>query len=190
MQVLLWNVEGAKSTLATEDADISNVTLIIFVETMCLQELNVDQFKCINQKAIRPVRGRPMGGITIGVNKKYQVKISNVKKTDRTVTVKLQFPRNALYVIAGYFPPQTEVDEIVSDLSESLPLQYGEQILLCGDFNCRLDIYDGRGSQLVEMLYNLGLVCLSDPKTHTYYAPNGKSTIDLAFATFAASSAV
>ena len=54
MQVLLCNVEGAKSTLATDDIDLSDMTIIVLVETMSLEELNIESFKCINQKETTP----------------------------------------------------------------------------------------------------------------------------------------
>ena len=122
---------------------------------------------------------RPKGGITVAINKKYQVKISNTKKPKHTIAMKLQFDSVCIFIIAEFFPPQTDVYEILSDITDAIPSQVNIPSLLYGDFNCRLKITGDIGSQLLDMLEHLDLHCMSDPTVHTYHAPNGKSVVDL-----------
>ena len=45
-----------------------------------------------------------------------------------------------------------------------------------------LDVDDGRGDQLVDLMLNIGFGCINDPTKPTFHASNGTSVIDLVFA--------
>ena len=58
--------------------------------------------------------------------------------------MKLQFDSVCIFIIAAFFPPQTDVYEILSDITDAIPSQVNIPILLCRDFNCRLKITGDR----------------------------------------------
>ena len=54
-------------------------------------------------------------------------------------------------------------------------------VIVCGDFNCRIDHSNQRGVDLLAFFSANDFECLNDPTKGTYVAHNGWSTIDLIF---------
>ena len=87
-------------------------------------------------------------------------------------------------VINCYYCPGTEVEDIVEDILREVDhTDTGKRVIVCGDFNCRIDIpnLDARGDSLATGLATKGLALCSSPLPHTFVGMNGKSTIDLVF---------
>lgn len=85
-----------------------------------------------------------------------------------------------MIVTAAYFPPRTEVPDIVEELAEHDERARTAPVIIYGDFNCRMDATDPtRGEQLEEAMEALGYSLVNDKRKHTYFCQNGASTIDL-----------
>ena len=179
MNILFWNIEGAKTKLdMIPDSRLNSFDILILVETFAVDDLEIEHFITLNQNATKPPMGRPMGGITIGINKRLKVLPRIIAADHQFLGIHLK-PLN--YCVYGaYFWPNTELEEIVNPLSELLQ-QTDCETVICGDFNCRTDRRNPRGEELVEALSSLEFECLNDLDEPTYICTNGKSTIDLVF---------
>ena len=155
MKILLWNIEGAKIKLQIlSDFTLQQYDILVLVETFATKDLEIEFFTTLNQRAIKPVTGRPMGGITIGVNKRLNMTAKITASDHQFLCVELA-PVN-LRIIGAYFWPHTELDEIIHPLAD-LILKTNHITVLCGDFNCRTDQNNPRGEELVDALSSLTL---------------------------------
>ena len=50
---------------------------------------------------------------------------------------------------------------------------------MAGDFNCCIDSDHKRGRELMEFCEVFNFICLNESHIYTYFAPNGRSTIEL-----------
>ena len=86
--------------------------------------------------------------------------------------------------LTSYFQPCTKLEDISFDISEGLSrIDKEELTIIAGDFNCRLDRGE-RGTDLLDILWELGFACVKSSQAPTYYCHNGRSAIDLVFTNY------
>ena len=67
LKVLFWSMEGEKTKLnMLLDYRHQQFDIIIMVETFATEDLEIEPCTTRNQKAIKPMAGRPIDGIIIG----------------------------------------------------------------------------------------------------------------------------
>ena len=130
-----------------------------------------------NCRAVKHPIGRPSGGISIGLKLYINWNAAEVYTNENIVCVKTDH----VSIIACYFQPNTDILDIIGNISKAVEKLPPNQPLICtGDFNCRLDV-GNRGYELTHSLYDAGLQCLNDPNAKTFVSSQGSSTIDLTF---------
>ncbi|XP_018497357.1 uncharacterized protein LOC108865137 [Galendromus occidentalis] len=140
------------------------------------KELIVPKYKGYFSEA-KKTEGRPSGGLAIFVGPRFaQSKV--MFKSDHIIGVEIG---DTTYATA-YFSPNTPVAEIILEVHELIMNQSTTSIVMYGDFNCRIDGREQRGVDLSEALGHLNLRLMNDPQEMTYIAHNGRSAIDLIFA--------
>jgi hypothetical protein len=149
----------------------------MFVETMLVTDMVSNDRLWFNRTANQGVRGRPYGGISIGLNSDKNWKANIIKANDNLVFVK----SSSICLMSCYFSPGTPVDTILAEIVDAMLLRPSDiPTLIGGDFNCRLD-KGNRGQELQRSLSDIGFVCISDPCVSTYISHQGTSVIDLVF---------
>ena len=182
----MWNVEGLKSLLRSSPmSDMFEKADIILVTESLVSDaaFSLPDFYAFIQPAPRAVMG---AGLIIFSKPFLRPRL--LSKSETHVAVQT----NALTIIGFYFPPSTELDHVLLSVSEvisSVP-DHAENLVVLGDFNCRLDS-GHRGECLQEMLCEqFNLLLRNDPKCKTFRGPQGSSVIDLIFSSKRTSSEV
>ena len=176
LKCLFWNVEYLKSvTKKAPEVDLyDKADVIMLCESMCTEE---EARETLQNYFVRTV-GRDKDGCR-GIIIASKVESTVTSQSANHMAVRI----GRVLFVALYFTPDTQVADIILKLSEiNSQRNKGEPALLCGDFNCRIDDGQGRqrGEDLEEALSDMEYQLLND-NSHTYIAPNGSSTIDLAF---------
>ena len=119
LMILFWNIEDSKTQLNTLlDYRQEKFDIMILVETFATENIEIEFFTTSNQKAIRRMAGRPMGGVTIGNNKGLKMTTIITAAEKQSLCVEAQPPT---YCKNGpYFWPQTELDEIIHLVADSV----------------------------------------------------------------------
>ena len=126
---------------------------------------------------LSPASQRSLGGIGIAVLLKPSLR----GRTKSLSPNHLHVACDAINIITCYFPPNTDVGDIIFDVTEVLSeIDPTRPTLLCGDFNCRTD-KGKRGQTLSSELANLGFHLANNPYQPTYRSGDGRSCIDLTF---------
>lgn len=119
--------------------------------------------------------GRPSGGL-IGLFSQ-SLSPTLVSKNDSCLTVRT----NNFISLLFYFVPDESVADIILVINQELTkVNDEENILVAGDFNCRID-QGNRGKTLIEHLITLGFELVNNTSEKTYISPQGESLIDLLF---------
>src|SRR5690606_36560160 len=129
-----------------------------------------------HQKAQRfSARGRASGGIIVAV--RAQIESSIVATCPEYMVVRIP----GAYLLVFYFQPGTTVEIIVNEVLSAthLCLESSSLLIILGDFNCRLDNFNVRGSTFKEEIENQCLRIMNDDSVFTYIWPNWTSTIEL-----------
>ena len=152
--------------------------IVVYTETMATCEYCATGRLWVNSLATQGERGRPSGGISIGLNVNRNWLADKVFQSKHMVCVRTR----VLAIVACYYPPNRDVSDILDDLADGIAKlsNCGTPILIAGDFNCRIDS-GTRGHELSSALNDIGFTCHNDPAHHTYISKQGVSTIDLIF---------
>lgn len=168
--------------MKTNNIDFHENDIIALCETFHSKPASIEGFNVIEVLAQKGQgRGRPVGGLILATKSAIQAQVVSVSQ----VHIHAVLPNIRTHVVSTYFAPDTDVDEIslsIADILRNIPS--GEDTILLGDFNCRIDA-TSRGKDLEEALGQWDLLLHSDPKLPTYeqLTSNGtrSSSIDLMF---------
>jgi len=182
-KALLWNVEGLKHVLSVLPTSVfDEYDLLLFCETFSIASSNnfirgFYSFDCFAQKK---ARGRPAGGVSIFVSPSLTPAFTTFCENN-VIAVCLS---DGTAIILAYMRPKQEVTEILELLLAALDsLPDAKCTLIAGDFNCRIDESPPKAKTqaLLDALNSRNFSLLNDASIKTYLAPNGSSTVDLAF---------
>jgi hypothetical protein len=182
---MLWNVEGLKGTLKNIHLDyvefFKNFDLLCFTETFCIEKtVNIPGFYSVNLMGSKGEWGRPKRGISIF----FSNRLGNVKNKifikDCTVICTFQ---NFVVILCYFNPAMTSLDitEEILEAMNSVRDFKNQNVILLGDFNCRVDIDCDKGKAILEITEKLGLVLANSRNIKTYGNDAHGSTIDLVF---------
>ena len=178
VKIVLWNIEGAVKTLDSSCHDFSTHHIVALTETLSTTGVLSSDRTWINSVARKNSIGRPSGGLAIGLSDAVAWRENTCFLSNSIIavdTVRFVF-------CVCYFQPKTAIIDIIDDFTRALSSisPCTKLLLVCGDFNCRLDS-GSRGEDLVEAMFTCGLTCVSDRQAMTYIAPQESSCIDLVF---------
>ena len=181
LKIILWNIEGAKTNIPLLTNNELDTDFLLLTETLAKDDISclLPGFYCYFAEAVKPQRGRPMGGLSSCVSKSPDCRSTEVYGNENMLCVSVTL----LTIVVCYYPLNTCVDDILLDICQFLDtVPTCAKILLGGDFNCRIDGDHRRGEILCKNLQFAGLNCINSPENCTYYSHNGSSTTDLFFA--------
>ena len=176
-----WNIEGLRGALKNSSERIP----LLNGDVVCLQETFVenvtDDLRYLVSEynwQISPAisfGSRPRQGIVILAKQHIQLNVLNKSALHLAVNI------GSLNIISFYFPPNTEIETILLEVTNALSqIHHDKPTIVCGDFNCRTDL-GSRGEALNKMLQSYGFNLCNDPNVPTYISPTGNSCIDLIF---------
>ena len=157
-----------------------NTYFNLLTETFATADIHLDLHFTYCLKAKKLTRGRPTGGILIGITKRINEKDQLLRETSIVLAIEL----SVCVLVTVYFKPDTDVTEIFAELLPVITACTNRKINLGGDFICRLDNNSQRGQDFVDNLSHLGLRVLISHYAPTYKCHNGQNTIDLIFVNF------
>ena len=168
VSMLCWNVEGARGYVRRtgENRLEGGEEILALVETFVEREEDsvelrgAKQYHALAER--KEERGRASGGCMIAVRGGLRSRLN--RRTGRVVSVRVDMG----VVVAGYFPPGTEVEEIVEEVGQHVGGLEGGAIVY-GDFNCRLDNGGERGLRLREAMESMGFTLLNEEGEMTYF---------------------
>ena len=178
---MTWNIEGLKGAISNSP----ETDPLLDSDFVCLQETFVDEI-VENLRALLPKYNWTISpAFNIGPKLRQGIAILSKQHLQTTVLSKSKYHlavrTESLNILTFYFPPSTEVDNILLQVIQTLSnISHDRPTILCGDFNCRAD-EGSRGRELIETLKNYGFNFCSDPNVSTYVSPNGNSCIDFIF---------
>ena len=146
---------------------------------MDINETEITAFTCYSSPAGSHDVRRPSGGIVIAISKNIQSSSCIIFRSQHVLIVKVKNCK--MNFLVSYFQPCTKLYHVIFDISERLSrINKEEFTIIAGDFNCRLDRGE-RGTDLLDILWELGFACLNSSQAPTYYCHKGRSAIDLVF---------
>ncbi|KAI0980772.1 hypothetical protein GJ496_010876 [Pomphorhynchus laevis] len=167
--ILLHNVEGLNYLLpAGYLTFLQEFDLILRNETLCTDPVALKEFQCVNINAVLKGKGRPSGGIVIGLSSAFTD--WRVLETDNCLCV----AGKPFSIICSYFRPLTSLSYIKSEISEILnQLDCRLPMMLAGDFNLayKIDV-SCPANKFAEFLLYFGLNLRSFPNQWTYASHN------------------
>ena len=176
---MTWNIEGLRSAIlkSPENDPFRNSDIV------CLQETFVDEVNDNLRSLLPAYKWELSPAFAVGTKlrqgicilTKQHIKVTILGKSNYHLAINI----GLLNIVSFYFPPSTEVADVVLEISNVLSqISHNQSTLLCGDFNCRTD--EGkRGVELLATLKNFGFLCCNDINIPTYISPNGNSSVDL-----------
>ena len=174
----MWNVEGLRGLMnkSPESELFDDADIIVATETLLVDEcFGIPGYYSFIEPAPRPTMGHG-----IAIFSKPHLSPVLLSKSPHHVTV----TSADMILVAFYFPPQFDIDDLimeVADVVASLPWGNGKNVVVMGDFNCRLDCGD-RGEVLQEVLrQQFALELRNQASVTTFRGPQGSSVIDLVF---------
>ena len=171
-------MEGLKSALALTNNNFLHAhDIIILVETLTTKPLEINGFYAQHIPATQGPRGRPKRGTSCFFKPKLGRLLSTHQDQDALV---MNFAN--LSVIAMYVEPLTPIEDIIEAIMTALRhVTTGQNIIVAGDLNCRLDVISHRSNELLDMMAEEGFTLVNNADERTYFAHSGCSTIDLIF---------
>ncbi|KAI5755637.1 hypothetical protein M8J77_018542 [Diaphorina citri] len=160
LKILNWNIEGFKNATncSPEKNLFKDADLIILTETLNTDDLiQIPGYYRITVPAEKPDVGRPVGGIAIFYKPFLNLNQVNVKQN------RIHANSSIGTILCYYFNPETNIEDIVEDLTEDLSNIENETCIIAGDFNCRMDTTNQKGSTLLEKNVSLLLVTFDNP---------------------------
>ena len=158
-----------------QETDISTLT-----ETYVTSDrvTNVPNHYNVHAYAKRNELGR-LSGDVLCLIKAHLAPFKIIHKEDNVKALSTK----ACMVISAYFNPTTKDLEIIDTLSNvfgKIQSEEAKNIILQGDFNCRIDKPSCKTKAALEFLQEEGFQLQSNDIS-TYMCHNGKSTVDLTF---------
>lgn len=155
---------------------IEETDVLILTETFLTEKTDITGFYNIHTYA-QPTAGRPAGGVSCLV-KGTMGKLEKTHKGKNLVIVKTTIAT----IICIYIPPGTTTENTTEIISHAIEqTRNDENVILAGDFNCRIDKPSIKTEILINTLEEEGLRLINKKEMPTYVAPNGTSVIDLVF---------
>ena len=178
INILLWNVEGLKSALnLAADNILQKQDILILVETLTTKPIELPGFYSQHIPATQGARGRPKRGISCYFKPQLGEIISAHQDQNALV---INF-RN-LSIIAIYVEPLSPIEELIATTMSAIrQVTPGNNVILAGDLNCRVDNDNNRSGELLDLMTEEGFILVNKTEDRTYFAHTGSSTIDLIF---------
>ena len=143
-----------------------------------IQEPVIPNFLVLDVPAVKQQHGRPMRGLAISIKTRLCSKYTTTHLSTDSLVISL--PDISTSRCCIYSPSNTNPDNIQYNISNCLVnIPRNDTIIMTGEFNCRIDSDHKRGHELIELCEGFNLTCLNESHIYTYFAPNGRSTIDL-----------
>lgn len=177
--VINWNIEGFTNAIRSAPARdlFAKADVVCLTETFAYYKVNLQGYYTFSIDACKAERGRPSGGLCILAKPRMQPKIH--RGSEKCIAIDTVIGK----IFCFYFKPDTDIQDITQCLTEHLANCSGK-IMINGDFNCRVDNDNPRGSQLLQTMRQLGYELVSNAREYTYIAHNGRSSIDLSFTNY------
>ncbi|KAJ9575493.1 hypothetical protein L9F63_007643, partial [Diploptera punctata] len=149
---------------------------MILTETFLTEDIELQGYYAIHALAT-PTEGRPAGGVTCFI-KGRTGDIEGITKEENMIIVQT----STVTIIGIYIQPSAPIENIIDKISTAIEQTKADKnVILAGDFNCRLDKETAKTHILLETLEEEGFKIANTKDTPTYFAQNGHSTIDLVF---------
>jgi hypothetical protein len=151
---------------------------MIFAETYLGKHFQIPGFYAKHLFGVKSKSNATRRGVSIYFNNKTGNLISH-QTTEHLLILKFEY----FTVIGAYFDPETSKIDMCEALLECFEsLESIENVILAGDFNCRMDNGSQEGKDLLDITewYKLKLANKSKSQL-TYICEKGGSTIDLIF---------
>lgn len=179
IRCLLWNVEGLNGVVSVVPNNwFSPYDVVILTETFLTSYLHIQGKYAIHNFASQGDRGRPKGGISCLLSPRLCPFVV-VHRTDNLLMVQT----TVCWIISVYFQPEWKSYEIIQEINTALTqADNKKQVIIGGDFNCRIDEYQNeKAMTVIQYLEEEGLTLHNKRNEQTYIGPNGSSCIDLLF---------
>ena len=179
--MMTWNIEGLIGAIrnSPENQPLLNMDVV------CLQETFVEKITDDVRRLLPDYNWEISSAIISGLKPRQGIAILTKQHIQVSVLSKSVFHLavniGVINVISFYFPPGTEVANVIMEIINVLSRTSQERpTILCGDFNCRTD-QGTRGINLVQALKTVGFILANDLQRPTYISSTGNSAIDLIF---------
>ena len=163
--MVLWNSEGLNYVLSCNAYEyLKCFDIFMLTETFHTSSLEVSGFYTYESFALKPQRGRPIGGIVIGVKPALKGKL--ISASDNHVVVETA----DVNLVCCYYNPKCDIIDIVDDLvTLMLKLDLNKRTIIGGDFNARIDRrYVDKTDDLIDCMADFGLLLRNDRDELTY----------------------
>ena len=160
----------------TPPETIKQFDILILTETFLRESTDLTGFYGFHTYAT-PTRGRPTGGVSCFL----KATAGTIKETLREENV-IIVKTTHIAVIGIYIAPDTAAEDVIDTvLRATACVKKEKNVLLAGDFNCRIDKPNTKSDLLLAMLVEEGFSLANSKDLYTYFAHNGASAIDLVF---------
>ncbi|XP_023212009.1 uncharacterized protein LOC111614875 [Centruroides sculpturatus] len=117
-------------------------------------------------------------------NKGLTVQLITQHSTSYFTTVRVETPRDSLYVISFYCSPDEDLGPPLEMLGKSMDCLSHNSVLILGDFNAKSHLWhspveDPRGFRLCEFMAMFNLTSLNESPLPTYSTARGESWVDV-----------
>lgn len=113
------------------------------------EAIPINNYYFFSSPAQQHERGRPIGGLAIYI--KPNLEPEKVTHNNNKIHIKTKFGKIMCY----YYSPQTDISDIIQELSEDT-LNIQDSCIIAGDFNCRIDTDNERGTTLTMFMNSQG----------------------------------
>lgn len=171
-------MEGLKSALTLTNGNILHAhDIIVLIETLTTKTLEINGYYSQHIAATQGPRGRPKRGTSCFFKPQMGKIISTYQDQD---TLVINFAN--ISVIAIYIEPRTPIEDLIAAIMTALRhAVLGQNIIIAGDLNCRIDVASHRTDELLDMMAEEGFTLVNKADQRTYFDHSGCSTIDLIF---------
>ena len=149
IKLIFWNVEGLKSALQLANNELLYAQdILIFAETLTVEPLDIPGFYGEHVPATQGLRGRPMRGISC-YYKSSMGKIRRIHRDEDALIIESEL----LTLVSLYIEPLTPIEDIITTISTLMAqISQTSNIIVAGDFNCRIDLQNHRSQELLQMM--------------------------------------
>lgn len=175
LTIINWNVEGIDNFLRNSP-DINpfrNADLIFLTETLSVAEepTHIPGYYGISSPAQKHDQGRPVNGISIYAKPFLSIELIN--KSNNKVHINSSIGECICY----YHNPNTNIEDIIQEITDDVFNTSNHTCIIAGDFNCRIDKDFEKGNLLLQLMTSLGFQLCNMTTEPTYITHNGGSCI-------------